>query len=125
MAGFDDHPQRLPPSFGRPPVSDILRLRPEFVDDAHDAFAWYESVAIGLGHEFLRCYFARVAAVQRQPLCYRKVYRDFRRALLGRFPYALYFRLEGGTVVVFLLIHGVRDAGLVRRSLRGRRQRTE
>lgn len=104
-------------------MSYTLRLRPELVDDAAEAFAWYESAAVGLGHEMLRSYFAAVAAVEREPLIYRKVYKDFRRALLGRFPYAVYFRVEKRTVVVFLLIHGARDPVLIRRALRERRER--
>ena len=98
-----------------------LRLRPELVDDAAAAFAWYEAAAVGLGHEFLRCYFAAVAIVQREPLLFRKVHRDFRRVLLGRFPYAVYFRIEEQTVVIFLLIHGARNPTLIRRTLRERK----
>jgi toxin ParE1/3/4 len=75
-----------------------------------------------LGHELLRCYFAAVAIAQREPLLFRKVYRDFRRVLLGRFPYALYFRIERQTGVVFLLIHGARNPALIRRALRKRGQ---
>ena len=98
-----------------------LRLRPELVEDAHEAFVWYEAAATGLGHDFLRSYFATVAALQRQPLIYRRVYKDFRRAFLGRFPYALYFRMEADAVVIFLLIHGARDPAFVRRLLRERK----
>jgi plasmid stabilization system protein ParE len=106
-------------------VNYTLRLRPELVDDAHEAFTWYESAAPGLGHEFLRCYFACAATIARQPLLYRKVHRHFRRALLGRFPYALYFHVAGKEVVVFLLIHGARNPALIRRSLRQRKQRED
>lgn len=102
-----------------------LRLRPELVEDAQAAFGWYESVATGLGHELLRAYFVAVAAAHRQPLSYQKVYRDFRRVLLGRFPYVLYFRVERQTVVVFLLIHGARDPAAIRRVLRGRTVATD
>jgi plasmid stabilization system protein ParE len=104
-------------------VNYSLQLRPELIDDAHEAFAWYESAATGLGHEFLRCYFAAVAVAQREPLLFRKVHRDFRRVLLDRFPYALYFRVELRTVVIFLLIHGARNPALIRRALRGRGER--
>lgn len=101
-----------------------LRLRPELVDDAHEAFASYEAAATGLGHEFLRAYFVAVAAAQHQPLFYRRVYRDFRRVLLARFPYALYFRIEDRTVVVFLLIHGARNPASIRQSLRSRKTKS-
>jgi hypothetical protein len=101
-------------------VSYSLRLLPELVEDAHEAFVWYEAAATGLGHELLRCYFAAVAIAHREPLLFRKVYRDFRRVLLDRFPYALYFRIEQQTVVIFLLIHGGRNPALMRRTLRER-----
>jgi plasmid stabilization system protein ParE len=34
--------------------------------------------------------------------------RGLRRALVTRFPYAVYFRVEGNTVVVVGVIHGKR-----------------
>ncbi|MDB6023495.1 MAG: plasmid stabilization system protein [Pedosphaera sp.] len=100
----------------------FLRLRPELVEDAHEAFVWYEGAATGLGHDFLRSYFVAVAAAEREPFLYRKIFRDFRRVLLDRFPYVLYFRIEGSSVVIFLLIHGARDPALIRRSLRDRKK---
>jgi hypothetical protein len=102
-------------------VNYAVRLRPELVEDAHEGFLWYEAAATGLGHEFLRSFFVATAAGHRQPLVYRKVYGDFRRVLLGRFPYALYFRVERNVVVIFLLVHGARDPALIRRALRTRK----
>jgi len=101
-------------------VSYSLRLRPELVEDAHEAFAWYEAAATGLGHELLRCYFAAVAIAQREPLLFPKIYGEFRRVLLDRFPYALYFRIERKTIIVFLLIHCARNPVSIRRALRKR-----
>ena len=97
-----------------------IRLRPELVDDAAEAFRWYENAATGLGHEFLRSYFVALAAITREPLRLWRVYGDFRRVLLARFPYALYFRVEAGSVVVFLLTHGARNPRAIQRSLRRR-----
>lgn len=97
-----------------------LRLRPELVDDVHAAFAWYEASATGLGHEFLRSYFNSLSAVERHPTIPRKVHGDFRRVLLSRFPYAVYFRVERRFVTVFLLTHGARDPWVTQRLLVGR-----
>jgi len=102
-----------------------LRLRPELVDDTHAAYAWYESAATGLGHEFLRAYFVAVAAAHRYPLAHQKVYQDFRRVLLGRFPYGLYYRLERRTVIIFLLSHGSLDPVRIRRTLRDRKTNSD
>ena len=100
-----------------------FHLRPELVEDAAAAFHWYEAASTGLGYEFLRFHFAALASIQRHPLAYRKVYRNFRRVLLRRFPYALYFTIEHRNVTVFLLIHLARDPAAIRRSLRQRRKK--
>lgn len=100
-----------------------VRLRPELEEDPYEAFAWHEGAATGLGHEFLRSLFIALAATQRDPLVYRKVFQDFRRVLLDRFPYPLYFRVEHDVVVIFLLIHGARNPALIRRSLRTRKNK--
>jgi plasmid stabilization system protein ParE len=37
------------------------------------------------------------------------VHRETRRYLIERFPYCLYFRLEGDGVIVIALLHASRD----------------
>jgi hypothetical protein len=102
-------------------VSYFLRLRPELVEDAHEAFVWYEAAAIGLGHEFLRSYFVALAEIEREPLICLRVFQGFRRKLLERFPYVIYFRVERDNIMVFLLIHAARNPSLIQRSLRRRK----
>jgi hypothetical protein len=101
-------------------VSHQSRFRPELLTDAADAFLWYEARATGLGHEFLRAFYAAVAHVERSPMLSRPVYSDFRRVLLRRFPYKLYYRIEEERVVFYLLFHGARHPGTPRRELRKR-----
>ncbi len=98
------------------------KLRPELLDDVAEAFAWYQGRAAGLGHEFLRMYFAAIAGVARNPLLFQVVYADFRRILLRRFPYVLYYRLERDTIVFFLLFHCARNPAVLRCELRNRRE---
>jgi len=63
-------------------------------DDALEVFLWYEKKARVLGEEFLRVFYACAGELQRNPLLYTKIHKDFRRRLLKRFPYALYYRIE-------------------------------
>lgn len=48
------------------------------------------------------------------------VYKEFRRRLLGRFPYAVYFMVEDDQIVVFGLFHCARDPRTIRANLRER-----
>lgn len=43
------------------------------------------------------------------PLKYEELRGGIRRALLRRFPYAVYFALEGDAVVVVAVLHASRD----------------
>ncbi len=54
------------------------------------------------------------------PLLYRVVHGEIRRRLLRRFPYAVYFTLEGNEIVVLGLFHCARDPRSTMEALRGR-----
>ncbi len=97
-----------------------LRFLPRVEGDVWNGRLWYEDKAPGLGEEFLRVLYACSEELARHPQVYAKVHKDFRRRLLRRFPYAIYFRIEGDYVVVFGLFHCARDPRRLRRELRDR-----
>ncbi len=66
-----------------------LHSLPQVEEDLSSGYAWHEDKARGLGEEFLRIFYASVNNLSRNPLLYKKVYGDFGRLLLGRFPYAI------------------------------------
>ncbi len=94
-----------------------LRFVPEVEGDVIAGYSWYEEKAPGLGEEFLRMFYACSAALPRNALLYQKVYGEFRRRLLRRFPYAIYFRIEGNEIIVFGLFHCARDPRTIKAKL--------
>ncbi|MBA7577802.1 hypothetical protein ES708_19657 [subsurface metagenome] len=98
-----------------------LRILPEVEEDVVAGYKWYEEKSPGLGEEFLRMFYAYVVELPRNPLLYSKVYRKFRRRLLRRFPYAIYFRIEGNEIIVFGLFHCARDPRTIRTKLQDRK----
>jgi len=76
--------------------------------DLAEAFAWYESCRAGLGDEFLSCVDARLRAIERLPELHEKVYLEFRRAIVRRFPYVIFYEYAGNTVTVFGVFHASR-----------------
>ena len=99
----------------------ILRFLPEVEEDVIAGYKWYEEKSSGLGEEFLRMFYAYSVELPRNPLLYSKVYRKFRRRLLRRFPYAIYFRIENNEIIVFGLFHCARDPRMIRAKLRDRK----
>lgn len=103
-------------------MTHTLRFLGEVEDDAAAAYAWYEARSRGLGEEFLRMFYARAGEIPQNPLLYPVAYGHFRRCLLRRFPYAVYFRVEGTEVVVFGLFHCARDPRAIRKKLQDREE---
>jgi len=98
----------------------VLRFLPAVEADVLAGYAWYEGKGPGLGEEFLRVFYAGAREIPRNPLLYPRVDGAFRRRLLQRFPYALYFRIEGGEIIVFGLFHCARNPRTIRAQLRAR-----
>jgi plasmid stabilization system protein ParE len=97
-----------------------LRFLPELEEDVLSGYAWYEARAEGLGEEFLRAFYACANEISRDPLLYLKMHRDFRRRLLRRFPYALYYKIEDEEIIVFGLFHCARDPQILEAKLEKR-----
>ena len=90
-----------------------LTLRAEAGADIREAADWYEGERPGLGRAFTRAVRALLAtmarAPERFPRAYGGMHEDVRRALLRRFPYAVYFVAEPDGVVVLACVHFRRD----------------
>ena len=82
-----------------------LVLAPEAEDDVSEAFGWYEHQRSGLGEEFLRCVEACILSIQRSPTMYPSVQGSYRRAIVRRFPYAIFYAHDDDTVFVYCVFH--------------------
>ncbi|MGH8548498.1 MAG: type II toxin-antitoxin system RelE/ParE family toxin [Methylococcales bacterium] len=90
-------------------MTNEVRLRPEAERDLADAAAWYEEQRKGLGHEFLDEVATMLSSVAETPLIYAIVDRNTRRAVINRFPFGVYYRVENTTIVVIAVMHGSRN----------------
>jgi hypothetical protein len=94
-----------------------IRFLPEVEEDLFAGFSWYEDKARGLGEEFLRIFYASSNYLTRNALIYKKVYGDFCRLLLRRFPYAIYFLIDNNEVIILGLFHCARDPRTIKNKL--------
>jgi hypothetical protein len=82
-----------------------LRVRPEAELDAFEAALWYEGERIGLGGAFLetmRGVFGRIASM---PMQFPLVSADVRRAIMDRFPFGVFFVVDGSLATVIAVMH--------------------
>ena len=85
-----------------------LVLRPQAEAELLDARDWYEEQRPGLGGVFATEVDMVLARVVQAPLAYPRVQGETRRALVRRFPYAIYFHAVADEIVVLGVIHGRR-----------------
>jgi toxin ParE1/3/4 len=70
------------------------------------AALWYEDRRVGLGAEFIAELRRTLTEISERPLSFPIDYRSARRALLGRFPYKIYFvLLAADDIVVIAVLH--------------------
>lgn len=90
-------------------------FRPAAAADIERAYVWYERERAGLGEEFLAEAFISVQAVLERPETFPVLHRQTRRALIRRFPYALFFRMVGERIVFVACFHVRRNPNVWKR----------
>ena len=86
-----------------------LLVRRRAKADVRAAARRYELQRPGLGREFVAEVDAALNRVAENPLQYQVLHREARRAIIHRFPYAVFYRIETSNVVVFCVRHLHRD----------------
>jgi len=85
--------------------------------DVQAAFDWYEGEEPGLGFEFLAELRAAYELIVDHPVGYQDIRSGVRRALTRRFPYAVYFSVEGETIVIVAVLSTARDPAVWQRRI--------
>ena len=90
-----------------------LRVLPEVEEELAAAAAWYEAKRTGLGVELIAIVDGAFEEISDAPLACG-LWRDdrpYRRKVLTRFPYVIFFRLEGDVVEVMAVANARRRPG--------------
>lgn len=86
-----------------------LEIRSEAEVDIEEAFHRYQVVSNELGTGFLNDLNAALEKVQHNPMHYQVVHLDLHRALLTRFPYAVFYSFSEHAVLVYGVFHQASD----------------
>ena len=74
------------------------------------AKAWYEQQRHGLGDEFARSLESAINRIARNPFAAPAVFQNVRRVLLKRFPYSVFYTVDGDNLLVLSCLHTRRAA---------------
>jgi len=86
-----------------------VRFLPEAEAELLEAARWYREQSPGLDQEFMRCVDDALATIGRVPNLFPLVHRQLRRALVRRFPYAIFFAVSGNDLLVYAIFHFSRN----------------
>lgn len=89
-------------------MSFAVYVRPEARADIEQASAWYERQRAGLGGDFLDEVLDAFDRIADDPRIYPVVHRQTHRAVIHRFPFGAFYRIEDDTIVVLAVMHGSR-----------------
>jgi plasmid stabilization system protein ParE len=93
----------------------VVRFRAEAANDVLSARSWYEEQRVGLGNEFAMSLEHIVDLLSAHPDAFPEIASGYRRALLPRFPYALYYRVGTHFIDVIACLHTRRSPDRWRR----------
>jgi plasmid stabilization system protein ParE len=84
-------------------------FRKEALQDILDTVFWYEQQNVGLGDEFFISLENEKQIIERNPYLYEEKSDGIRKAAIKRFPYLIYFIIEGKDIVIFGVLHMKRN----------------
>jgi plasmid stabilization system protein ParE len=94
-----------------------IEILPEAQEDLIAGFRFYDRQSRGLGNYFLDSLFEDVDALATHAGVHAKVF-GYHRSLSKRFPFAIYYRVEGDTVRVRAILDCRRNPSWIRRRIR-------
>ncbi len=86
-------------------------------DDLVEGFYFYDKKEAGLGNYFLSTLFSDIERLKVFGGIHGKAYKAFYRALSKRFPFAIYYTIEGNTVWIRSVVDCRRRPSWIRRHL--------
>ena len=96
-----------------------LVMAVEAEQDVADAYNYYERQRVGLGEDYLARVDACIQGIRRAPKAHAYFMADYRRALVRRFPYAVYYTYDDADdrLTVYCIFHTSRDPDKLRERL--------
>jgi plasmid stabilization system protein ParE len=92
-----------------------LILSREAREDIRSAVAYLRGISPRLSVRFSIELETVYSAILDHPQLYPVIYKDFRRALLNRFPYSVFYVVDASVVLIVGVVHQARDEETWRR----------
>jgi toxin ParE1/3/4 len=82
-----------------------ITYHPDAEEELFEAAQFYEGRVRGLGVRFLQEFDTAITRIAEGPVRWPIVEEDLRRYVMRRFPYGIYYRMEGGELYILVVKH--------------------
>lgn len=95
-----------------------IEILTEAQEDLIEGFRFYEKRSMGLGSYFLDCLFSDIDSLLLYASIHQTVF-SYLRCLSKRFPFAIYYTVEGNLIRVYAVLDCRRNPSWIRKRLKG------
>lgn len=82
-----------------------VEFNPTARQEVADSFDWYESREAGLGNDFLGALDDCIRLIRLHPEIAPIAFKNYRRALMKRFPFAVFYRVSYSILTIYAVFH--------------------
>jgi len=82
-----------------------LVVQPRASQEAEEAAIWYEKQRTGLGKEFVDSIDDGIIPILSNPYQFAVTKKNFRRKVIRRFPFGIFFIIENDIVIIIAIWH--------------------
>jgi plasmid stabilization system protein ParE len=93
-----------------------VKLLASATDDLYDGYRFYERQTPGLGTHYFKALFSDIDSLENHAGIH-PIHFGFHRLLSKRFPYAVFYKIEGTLVIVKRILDTRRDPDQIKRAL--------
>ena len=97
-----------------------IRILPAARQDLVDGFRFYENQAEGVGRYFLDTLYSDIESLRLNAGIHSKQAGNFHRLLSKRFPYSLYYQIDGDRVLIYAVLDNRRNPEWISKRLTDR-----
>jgi hypothetical protein len=94
-----------------------IEILDQAAEDLIEGFHFYEAQQSGLGAYFLSNLYGDIESLRLYGGIHRQAYKEYRRLLSKRFPFAVFYTVRGETVFVRAVVDCRRDPAWIRERL--------
>jgi toxin ParE1/3/4 len=94
-----------------------IKLSAEAAEEMLDAAAWYDEQEPGVGADFISACEAAFDHIAKDPLRNIQVGKGFHRYVMQRFPFLIFYEMEGELLIISAVFHSARNPAHWKRRL--------